>query len=55
MVHFMARQAAEAHLTAAWSRIPGDLDPGAVAALVADGTAEMRDEMGMREWRRKAT
>lgn len=52
-VGFMARQAAEAQLTAGWTKIPADVDAGALAALVADGTAEMRESFGMKEWRKR--
>jgi hypothetical protein len=49
----MARQVAEAQLTAGWAKIPADVDAGALAALVADGTAEVRENFGMKEWRRR--
>jgi phage terminase large subunit-like protein len=52
-VGFMARQAVEAQLTAGWTKISADVDAGALAALVADGTAEVRENFGMKEWRRK--
>jgi hypothetical protein len=48
-----ARQADEAQLTAGWIKIPTDVDAGALAALVADGAAEMRENFGMKEWRRR--
>jgi phage terminase large subunit-like protein len=51
-VTFMARQAAEAHLRGDWTKIPDELEPGIVAAIIADGTAEVRENFGMREWRR---
>jgi len=52
-VGFMARQAAEAQLTAGWAKVPADVDAGIVTALLADGTVEVRDHLGSREWRRK--
>jgi hypothetical protein len=52
-VAFMGRQAAEAQLTAGWAKITADVDAGALAALVADGTAEVRENFGMKEWRRR--
>ena len=52
-VAYMARMAAEAQLPAAWTRIPADIDAGALSALVADGVAEVRENFGIREWRRR--
>jgi phage terminase large subunit-like protein len=52
-VGFMARQAAEAQLTAVWAKLPAEIEANIVAALVADGIAEVRDQLGLREWRRK--
>jgi hypothetical protein len=51
----MARQAAEAHLPGSWSPMPADIEPGALASLIADGTAEARENFGTKEWRRKPT
>jgi len=52
-VGFMARQAAEAQLTAGWAKLPAEVEANIVATLVADGTGRVRDHLGLREWRRK--